>query len=537
MREQVTEQVGKDSPVLCVENLRIAFPENKGEKEVVKGISFTLNAGEMVGIVGESGSGKSLTSLAIMGLLSEEAKMKGGRIRFMDKDLLRISNEELNGIRGKEIAMIFQEPMTSLNPVLTIGRQMEEVMTLHTKLSKEEREKQMDGMLAEVGLPEGKNFRNLYPHQLSGGMRQRVMIAMAMILKPKLLIADEPTTALDVTVQAQILTLLKRLNEEFHTTVLLISHDLGIIKKYCSRGIVMYNGVVEEEGLVEELMNHPTKDYTKKLLKAVPTMERLNQFYEKKEQDDKEEESNSKKMLTVENLNVYYSSGKKLFGKKKRKKTVNNITLELNEGEIVGIVGESGSGKTTLSKAVAGLIGDVEGNIDLHGNAPAMVFQDPYSSLNPSKKVEWILEEPLKIKGGYSKEERRKKVLDMLTHVGLPLEVKDRYIAQLSGGQRQRVSIASALIGDAKFILLDEPVSALDVTIQGQILSLLLKLREEFSLTYLFVSHDLNVVYQLCDRIYVMQNGKVVEQGCREEIFKNPKEEYTKKLLDSVLTI
>jgi len=534
------EQKKMEQAVLKVKNLCVSFPERKGEKEVIKGISFEVKAGEMVGIVGESGSGKSMTSLSIMRLLKEDAIMNGGEIWFEDRDLLKLSKDEMNQMRGKELAMIFQEPMTSLNPVKSIGRQIEEVLELHTKLVKEEREKQVDKILEEVGLPSGKKFRTSYPHQLSGGMRQRVMIAMAMIMKPKLLIADEPTTALDVTVQAQILALLNKLNEQYHTTILLISHDLGIIKTYCNRGIVMCEGKIVEEGDVQQLMNHPNHDYTKKLLEAVPTMERLNQFKEESS-DTLEVEAadlkSRKEMVQVDKVSVFYSTGKKLFQKKKRKEIVKDVSLTIKEGEIVGIVGESGSGKTTLSKAIAGLVKDTEGVIDLAGNRPAMVFQDPYSSLNPSKKIGWILEEPLKIQGGYSKAEREKKVEEMLGHVGLPVETKDRYISQLSGGQRQRVSIASALIGNAKLILLDEPVSALDVTIQGQILTLLLKLREEFGLTYLFISHDLNVVYQLCDRIYVMQHGEIVEHGTREEIFNKAKEDYTKKLLDSILTI
>jgi len=525
------EQKKMEQAVLKVKNLCVSFPERKGEKEVIKGISFEVKAGEMVGIVGESGSGKSMTSLSIMRLLKEDAIMNGGEIWFEDRDLLKLSKDEMNQMRGKELAMIFQEPMTSLNPVKSIGRQIEEVLELHTKLVKEEREKQVDKILEEVGLPSGKKFRTSYPHQLSGGMRQRVMIAMAMIMKPKLLIADEPTTALDVTVQAQILALLNKLNEQYHTTILLISHDLGIIKTYCNRGIVMCEGKIVEEGDVQQLMNHPNHDYTKKLLEAVPTMERLNQFKEESS-DTLEVEAadlkSRKEMVQVDKVSVFYSTGKKLFQKKKRKEIVKDVSLTIKEGEIVGIVGESGSGKTTLSKAIAGLVKDTEGVIDLAGNRPAMVFQDPYSSLNPSKKIGWILEEPLKIQGGYSKAEREKKVEEMLGHVGLPVETKDRYISQLSGGQRQRVSIASALIGNAKLILLDEPVSIIDPNTQEQIdrgISRLIANKTTF-----VVTHAISTIMR-ADKILVLRNGKLIASGTHQELL--AKNKFYKKLVDS----
>jgi len=524
--------------LLKVQNLKISFPEQDRFKTVVEDVSFTVQEGEMVGIVGESGSGKSMTSLAILRLLAKDAKIEQGIITFGSRNILDMPQIELQQLRGNEIAMIFQEPMTSLNPVLTIGTQLEEVYRIHEKEVANPKEDILT-MIAQVGLKNGEELLKKYPHQLSGGMRQRIMIAMAMLLKPKLLIADEPTTALDVTVQTQILNLIHKLNQEYGTSILLISHDLGIIKKYCSRAIVMKEGRIIEEDTVHNLFYHPKMDYTKKLLEAVPGRKRKHSFSSgnTKELEKEQEETKKESILQVENLSVSYANKRGLFGKKQIVPIVKGVSLTVKEGEIVGIVGESGSGKTTFSKAVIGLADITDGFVERKEKFPSMVFQDPYSSLNPSKKVGWIIEEPLRVRGGFTKEERRKKVEEMILQVGLPLEYKERYIWQLSGGQRQRVSIAAALITNVKFIVLDEPVSALDVTIQAQILKLLLELRERYELSYLFISHDLNVVYQICDRIYIMNQGKFIEHGTTEEIFTAPKTDYTKKLLSSILSV
>lgn len=527
--------------LLKVKDLKISFPQQEGCKAVVEDVSFTVQEGEMVGIVGESGSGKSMTSLAIMRLLAKDAKIDHGRIEFEGREIFNLSHQELQSLRGNHISMIFQEPMTSLNPVLTIGTQLEEVYRIHETEVKDHKAEILE-MVGQVGLKNGEELLKKYPHQLSGGMRQRVMIAMAMLLKPKLLIADEPTTALDVTVQTQILNLIQKLNQEYGTSILLISHDLGIIKKYCSRAIVMNKGKIVEEGTVHNLFYHPTMNYTKKLLEAVPSRKEKHQFSADtlRQVKNKEEvtiQSIPSNILQVENLSVSYSNKKGLFRKKQTVEIVKGVNLTVKEGEIVGIVGESGSGKTTLSKAIIGLADITNGSVKRKEKCPSMVFQDPYSSLNPAKKVGWIIEEPLRIRGGCTKEERKKKVEEMLVQVGLPVEYKDRYIQQLSGGQRQRVSIAAALITNVKFIVLDEPVSALDVTIQAQILKLLLELRERYDLSYLFISHDLNVVYQLCDRVYIMNHGKFIEHGTTEEIFTAPKTDYTKKLLNSILSV
>lgn len=520
--------------LLKVEKLKITFPDKTAWKTVVEDVSFSVNQGEMVGIVGESGSGKSMTALSIMRLLSDEAVIQRGNIYFLGNDVLQYSQTELEKIRGNEVAMVFQEPMTSLNPVLTIGKQLNEVFVLHGD-GKNDHSSDIIDMLERAGLKNGEELLKQYPHQLSGGMRQRVMIAMAMLLKPKLLIADEPTTALDVTVQTQILNLIKTLNEEYGTSILLISHDLGVIKKYCSRAIVMCEGRIVEEDTVHNLFYHPKMDYTKKLLEAVPSRKVKNQFAS--QEGKAAVQALTPNILQVENLSVSYSNKKGLFSRSQVKEIVKGATLHVNAGEIVGIVGESGSGKTTLSKAIVGLSEITEGTVKMNEKRPAMVFQDPYSSLNPSRKVGWIIEEPLRIQTKLTKEQRVEKVEEMLLQVGLSADYKERYIWQLSGGQRQRVSIAAALITDVKFIVLDEPVSALDVTIQAQILKLLLELRNQYDLSYLFISHDLNVVYQICDRVYIMNEGKLVEHGTTEEIFTAPRTDYTKKLLNSILSI
>lgn len=519
--------------LLKVTDLSVGFEENKEYQEVVKGISFSVEKGEIVGIVGESGSGKSITSLTIMDLLKRTGKVKSGEILFEDKNLLTMPLSEKRKLKGKDIAMVFQEPMTSLNPLLKVGPQVEEVLVLHKEEDKAGYKKRVLTMFEDVGLPEPEQLYDKYPHQLSGGMRQRVMIAMAMILKPKLLIADEPTTALDVTVQKQILDLLLKLNQKYNTSMIFISHDLGVVKKLCSRVVVMCDGEIVEQGQIKEIFEEPKEDYTKHLLAAVPSMKKNEVMSEIAVTASVEEK---KPALVVKDLEVGYRvKAKGIFKRAFKKKVVKGVSFTVNEGEIFGIVGESGCGKSTLSKAIVGLNTHVTGTIDLVEKQPQMVFQDPYSSLNPAKTIGAILSEPLKLAGGYSKEERLQRVEAMLEEVGLPKDYYKRNIAALSGGQRQRVAIALALMTNKKFIVLDEPVSALDVTIQDQILKLLKRLQKEYNLSYLFISHDLNVVYELCDRIAVMKDGVIVEQGTREEIYYQPKAEYTKQLIQAIL--
>ncbi len=575
-------------PIIKVEDVTIGFNHKGNTNKVVDKISFELEEGEILGIVGESGSGKTMTALAIMGLLSRDAEVLEGSILFDHKDLLKLKQEELRKINGSMISMIFQEPMTSLNPVITIGHQVEEMLLLHEPgLHSSERKNRILEALQEAGLKEVELLYHKYPHQLSGGMRQRVMIAMAMICNPKVLIADEPTTALDVTIQAKILKLIKKLNKDYGTSVILISHDLGVIKSICKKALVMEGGKIVEQGLVEDIFSNPGKDYTKKLLAAMPTRDKIivNDEFNKKlviesdrnpeiedsEKSEIENDRNSKvegnrkseiednkkseivdkknaeskvlqnsddenTILEVKDLDVFYGENtKKIFSKRKLKKVLNKVSLSVKHGEILGIVGESGSGKSTLAKAITGLVKDVSGEIKFKDIKPQMVFQDPYGSLNPAKKVSWILEEPLKLVGGYTKAERKEKVLQILKEVDLEEKYKDRYLSQLSGGQRQRVAIGTALIQNPKFIVLDEPVSALDVTVQAQILELLKKLRAEHDLSYLFISHDLNVIYQMCDRVCVMYQGEIVETAAIDKLFKQPNHPYSKKLLETIV--
>ncbi|NLJ90047.1 MAG: ABC transporter ATP-binding protein [Clostridiales bacterium] len=543
----------EDNILIYVRNITIGFPnlKTKDIQNVVKNISFQVKKGEILGVVGESGSGKSMTALCMMGLLPKDVLVKGS-IYFNGIDLLGLNEDDLRRLKGKEMSMVFQEPMTSLNPSMKIGRQVEEMLVLHeANLSKEERRKRTIEALGQAGLSSGETIYDKYPHQLSGGMRQRVMIAMAMICKPKLLIADEPTTALDVTTQAKIIELIKEICEVNGTTIIFISHDLSVVRKICDRVLVMEDGNLVEEGSIEEIFTNPKKSYTKKLLKAIPIIdldnkiEKQNVSKEFKLLKPTDSEINSSpinnykldsdRILEVKNLNVYYQDQKGLLAKETMTHIVKDVSLYVKRGETLGIVGESGSGKSTLSKTIVGMIDNYDGEIILPNIKPQMVFQDPYSSLNPVKKVGWILEEPLKLQTKLKKEERKERVRQILRDVDLDEKYADYYLSELSGGQRQRVAIGASLIVNPEFIVLDEPVSALDVTVQHQIIELLKRLKRQYNLSYLFISHDLNVVYQICDRVCVMYNGEIIERAPIRELFVNPQHEYTKKLLKSVI--
>lgn len=543
-----------------IDHLSIAFPEaGKGSHgltmhTVVDDISFSMKRGEILGIVGESGSGKSMTALATMGLLSKGATILGGHIRFDGHEFLSMTEEERNSIRGNDISMIFQEPMTSLNPVMRIGTQVGETLQLHTALRKEEVHRRVLEALTDVGLPDPEALCRKYPHELSGGMRQRVMIAQAMICEPKLLIADEPTTALDVLVQQQILDLLLELHHKKNVAILFISHDLNVIKKICDHVLVMYEGKIVERGEVRRVLEHPQHDYTKTLIASFPehTVSTVREI----------------PALSLQHVNVYYQENPRaLFGKKGRFQVIRDLSLTVREGEMFGIVGESGCGKSTLAKAITGLNPDYDGEIrfladgrmvgsptccrnrkapsnpEEHAGAlnrsslyrPQMVFQDPFSSLNPVRKIGWIMTEPLRVLKIRDKKEQRRRVEEMLTDIGLNPSYYDRYPRELSGGQRQRVSIGTVLLRDPKILVADEPVSALDVTIQSQILDLLLELHEKRHLTIVFISHDLNLVRHICSRVAVLYNGELVEMGDVEEVYRHPQHEYTKKLLAAAL--
>ena len=513
--------------MIKIENLSVAFDGT----EVVKNVTIEIGEGEIVGVVGESGSGKSVTALTLMGLVAEDAVLTGGRIVFGDVVLVEAGKPKDKALyrkyQGDDMTMIFQEPMTSLNPTQRVGMQVEEVLKLHTTLSKEERKTKVLETFLSVGLKNAEKVYGSYPHQLSGGMRQRVMIAMAIILRPKLLVADEPTTALDVTVQNQIITLLKEINEKQKNAMLFITHDLNLARRLCDRIVVMKDGCIVEQGTPEQIFKTPREAYTKRLIEAVPSR------MQKKVQRNCTEE-----ILRVEHLDVFYPSGaNSLFAKKEKNHVVKDVSFSLRKGEVLGLVGESGCGKTTLSKAVLGINRDTKGNIWHNTIRPQMIFQDPYSSLNPAKTVGWLLEEPLRAAGkldkglAMSEDGYREAAVEMLQKIGLSEKYYDRKPSQLSGGQRQRVSIGQALITKPGFIVADEPVSALDVTIQAQIMELMQRFQEEMQLSYLFISHDINVVYRMCDRVMVMKDGHIVEIGDTEDVFNRPNDAYTKTLL------
>lgn len=578
-----------DKFLLQIKELSIGFRMKDGIKQVTDKVSFNISEGEILGIVGESGSGKSVTALSILGLLSENARILNGGIEFEGEELTKISEKEYRNIRGSKISIIFQEPMTSLNPLLTIGKQMIEMIKLHgmnktilneDSIRKDNKKKDdkykpdynckkknysveencVFSALREAGLKEPEKICQQYPHQLSGGMKQRVMIAMAIMLRPKLLIADEPTTALDVMLQDKLLKLIKRINKEHGISVLLISHDLSVINMLCDRAVVMHDGIVEETGDVKTIFNNPISEYSKMLInsmkfiykaeikdKPINTVSIKSQDELKNnsriQNENEYKKSYNKDFLIIKNLNVYYDEKKdNLFAGRKKHHVVKNVSLNLEKGEILGIVGESGSGKSTLVKAITGLIHDYTGSIvfnnDLNDKGgrlfPQMVFQDPYGSLNPSKKIGWLLQEPLKIHTKNNKKERLSKVHEMLTKVGLHKDYADCYPSELSGGQKQRAAIALSLMLKQKVIMLDEPVSALDAGIQKQILKLLIDLKEEYDLSYIFITHDMNVVKNICKRVCVMYKGEIIEINDTREIFENPQQEYTKKLIQTV---
>ena len=518
--------------MIRIEKLTVAF----GDNEAVKELDLQIADGEILGIVGESGSGKSVTALSIMGLLSREAAITGGRI-YMGEDLLLQAGvpqdkEMLRRYQGSRMSMVFQEPMTSLNPTQKVGKQVDEVLELHGQMEPKARYDKVLEAFRSVGLKHVEKVYDSYPHQLSGGMRQRVMIAMAIILQPELLVADEPTTALDVRVQNQIIEVLREINEKQKTSMLFITHDLNLARRICNRIAVMKDGHLVEIGSTEDIFERPREAYTRKLIEAVPSRVKVKELENTIPVDEQG------LILDVKHLNVYYQEGSNsLFGQKKKRCVVEDATFSLEKGETLGLVGESGCGKTSLCKAILGMNRLIDGEVKHFSQRPQMVFQDPYSSLNPSKTIGWLLQEPLRAAGRLDPERAMTKAdmeaaaYDMLHKIGIAEKYFTRKPSQLSGGQRQRISIGQALITRPGLVIADEPVSALDVTIQAQIMELMQKLQEELQLSYLFISHDINVIYKMSDRIMVMKDGKIVEIGEKEELFYYPKEEYTKLLL------
>ncbi|MFM7015361.1 MAG: ABC transporter ATP-binding protein [Bacteroidota bacterium] len=575
--------------VLSVHHLKITF--NNGDKPftAVNGISFSLEAGKTLGIVGESGSGKSVTSLSLMKLLpTAKGTSITGQTNFNSKknkqvDLISLSEEDIRQYRGSDIAMVFQEPMTSLNPVFTCGSQVAEAIKLHQKVSSKEARLKTIELFKKVKLPRPESMYDAYPHQLSGGQKQRVMIAMAISCNPKVLIADEPTTALDVTVQASILDLLKELQEETGMAMIFITHDLGVISKIADDVIVMYKGNIVEQGVTKSVLENPLHPYTKGLLscrpaaninlKKLPTVQdfmRINeegQFAEtgvtiaqlRKELVLEDSDRLKQKLklesqpnlLAVKNLVVSFPTSKNIFGKVTSSFTaVDHVTFDVRKGETLGVVGESGCGKTTLGRAILRLIEANSGEVQFEGEnilnysgsemrslrkKMQLVFQDPYSSLNPRLKISEAIIEPMIVHGiGASNQEKVFMAEELLKKVGMNVDAMNKYPHQFSGGQRQRICIARALSVQPSFLICDESVSALDVSVQAQVLNLLNELKEENDLTYIFISHDLSVVRYMSDTMIVMRNGKIEEMGEAKAIYEDPKSEYTQRLLASI---
>ena len=530
--------------LLDVENLHVSFVSNEREFEAVKGISFSLNKGETLGIVGESGSGKSVTARSIMRLLpSPPSLLKEGSITFLGQDLTKKTDREMEKIRGKEISMIFQDPMTSLNPAIKIGVQIAEGLRKHRDISKEQAKQTTIELLELVGIQNAAVRFKQYPHEFSGGMRQRVMIAMALACQPELLIADEPTTALDVTIQAQILRLMKQMQRKFETSIILITHDLGVVAGMCDKVIVMKEGKIVEANTTEEIFNNPQHPYTKRLLNALPKLHEKKK--EKKAPLLPLDMDPSIPLLEVQDLKQYFT-----VEKGQTFKAVDRIRFSIRPGETLGLVGESGSGKTTTGRSILQLNTPTDGDILYRGMAinrlsrkklktlrkeMQIIFQDPYSSLNPRMKVLDIIGKPLDLhKLVKTKEQRTARVEQLLELVGLEKEHAMRYPHEFSGGQRQRIGIARALAVNPKFIICDEPLSALDVSVQAQIVQLLEELQQKLGLTYLFIAHDLSMVKHICDRVAVMNSGKIVELAESEELYSNPQHPYTKSLLAAV---
>jgi len=515
----------------------LSLSVGKGGREIVRNVSFTVAPGEIVGIVGESGSGKTQAARAIMGLTPPPLVRSAGRILFEGEDMAAVGDARLRQLRGARIGMVFQEPMTSLNPSMTIGRQLDEGLALHRpELSAAARREKALAMLARVGIADPQAALAAWPHEFSGGMRQRMMLASVMLLEPALLIADEPTTALDALVQRDVLELMVGLTREHNTAVLLISHDLPMVARYTRRMIVMQQGEVVEAGDTATMLAGPKQDYTRKLLEAIPRRQAARTI------------SDAQPVIEVRNLVVDYPGKRRLFAKSAAKRVLHGIDLVVRPREIVAVVGGSGSGKTTLGRAIAGLVKPAEGDIRFRGGSIArsaagwldyrlncqMVFQDPYSSLNPRMTIGQLVGEGLRLVPGLTSAERQARVAKMLDEVGLQPQHAQRYAHELSGGQRQRVAIARALIREPAFVIADEPVSALDVTVRAQVLALLAELQERHGFACLFISHDLGVVEQVADRVIVMQAGRIIEQGSRDEVFDKPQHAYTRKLLSAI---
>lgn len=575
-KDQVGERRSKMSSsqniLLRIENLSVDFKTDDGTVNAVKNISFHIPKGKTVGLVGESGSGKSVTSLAIMRLIpNPPGKITNGSCFFEGKDLLKLSESEMRQVRGNKISMIFQEPMTSLNPVFTVGDQIAETLILHQRLDKKQALAKSLSLLDQVGIPHPEERINSYPHELSGGQRQRVMIAMAIACEPDLLIADEPTTALDVTIQKQILDLLADLQKKYKMSILFITHDLGVIADIADEVVVMYRGDIVENESSHELFTKPKHPYTKGLLACRPSLDRnplrLPTVSDFMSEDGKEKyfdvttlnhikevrplTKDNPVLLEIKNLKKYFPLKKGIFGSVLSSiHAVDDVSLTVRKGRTLGLVGESGCGKTTLGRALLRLVEPTSGEIIYNGvditklgrnemramrRKMQIIFQDPYASLNPRMTIGAAIMEPMVIHNlGNSKNDRIEMAGKLMERVGLSRAMLNRYPHEFSGGQRQRICIARALAVEPEFIVCDESVSALDVSIQAQILNLLLDLQDEFNLTYIFISHDLAVVKFISDEIAVMNKGVIVEMADAVQIYRQPQHAYTKKLLSAI---
>ena len=524
--------------ILEVSNLSINFASRDGSFKAVDDISFNIESNKTMALVGESGSGKSVTAMSILQLLPrpQASYSQASSIKFKGDEIIDASNDKLLNIRGNIVSMVFQEPMTSLNPYHRVGDQITESILLHTDSTKKEATDEAKKLLELVEIDDIERRFYAYPHELSGGQRQRIMIAMALVNKPQLLIADEPTTALDVTIQAQILDLMSKLKNELGMSILFITHDLGLVQQFSDHVCVMKDGIIVEQGVTSDVFNNPGHDYTKRLLDAEPKPKEISTL-------------NKNPIIEVNNLNVYYNIPSANIFKKSTFHAVKDISFKIFENTTIGLVGESGSGKSTLGKAIANLI-SYEGDVffkgkDLNSNSSKekkelkkniqIVFQDPYGSLSPRMTIGEIVGEGLGVHFNLSKKERELKIDKVLSDVGIEVNAKNKYPHEFSGGQRQRIAIARSLIMNPSFMILDEPTSALDRSIQIQVINLLKSIQDEYGLTYLFISHDLKVIRSMSDYIFVMKNGQIVESGISEEVFDEPKEEYTKKLLTAAL--
>lgn len=523
-----------DTPILSVQNLNVAVRHN--HDIIVRNVGFDIHPGEVFALVGESGSGKSITALSVMRLLPQALKITHGTVVLQGENVFALPEQEMNAVRGKKFAMIFQEPQTSLNPVQTIGAQLHEVLKLHKNSTWDQALPQLVELLNEVGIPDPETRLQWYPHQLSGGQKQRVMIAMALACEPDLLIADEPTTALDVTIQKQVLALIKELCKKRNLAVLLITHDMGVVSEMADTVAVMKNGEIIEADTVKEFFQAPKTAYSRQLIASLPDTEHFNAG------------NDHKVLLSAKDVNVWFPIKKGVFQRTVGyTKAVEGVSFTVEEGQTLALVGESGCGKTSIAKAAIQLNPVSAGSIEFNGKNISelsgqdflplrkdiqIIFQDPFSSMNPRMTVRQIIEEGMVSLGvELDVDKRRTRILDLLTKVGLEKEHLDRYPHEFSGGQRQRIAIARALAVEPKLIICDEPTSALDVSIRGQILQLLKKLQDEENISFLFITHDLSLIPALAHKVAVMRQGKIVEQGTAEQIMTAPKEEYTKELL------